>query len=117
MKFTVREGFVIHDTRIIDINGKKQEQTNSYYEGQTVDFDEATALSHIHKLEPADKSATSFLDKNFPPLAVVQAAAGIGDAGGQIAALAKQVSDLTALVAQMAGAVHAAVAPAAAAQG
>lgn len=111
MKFTVRAGFVIHDIKVIEVNGQRQEQTNSYYEGQTVDFDEATALNHAHKLEPSDKAATAFVEKNFPPIALVQAAAGVGDASGQIAALTKQVSDLTALVGKMAESVQSAVAP------
>jgi hypothetical protein len=102
MKFIVREGFVVHDTKIVEINGQNQEQTNSYYEGQAVDFNEASALDHAHKLVPSDKSAQAFFDKNFPPIAEVQAqAGGVGDASGQIAALAKQVSDLTALISVM----------------
>lgn len=111
MKFTVRDGFVIHDTKLVEIQGKLTEQTNSYYEGQTVDFDEATALNHAHKLESADKASATFLDKNFPVIAKVQADAGTGDTNGQIAALTKQLSYLTALVGQMAEAVHGAVAP------
>ena len=69
MKFQVREGFVIHDTRIVDIGGKPNEQTNSYYEGQPVDFDEATALAHLHKLEPVDKAAQAFAAARFAPVA------------------------------------------------
>lgn len=112
MKFTVRTGFVIHDTKMVEIQGKLQEQTNSYYEGQTVDFDEATALAHAHKLESTNKETAAFFDKNFPAIAVVQATAGVGDTSGQISALTKQLSDLTELVGQMAAAVHGAVAPA-----
>jgi hypothetical protein len=69
MKFTVREGLVIHDTRIVDVGGKKTEQTNSYYEGDDVDFDDVTALKHLHKLEPADKAATAFCAVRFAPVA------------------------------------------------
>ena len=77
MKFTVREGFVIHDTRIVDQGGKKVEQTNSYYEGDDVDFDEATALKHTHKLEPGDKAATKFLSDRFAPAAAPMVPGGI----------------------------------------
>lgn len=113
MKFTVRDGFVIHDTKLVEIQGKQQEQTNSYYEGQTVDFDEATAMQHAHKLEPEEKSAKDFLAKKYPPIAEAQAAAGVtGDAGAQIGALTKQIADLTNLVGQMATAIQGAVAPA-----
>jgi hypothetical protein len=114
MKFIVREGFVIHDTKRVEVQGQLQDQTNSYYEGQTVDFDEKTATDHAHKLEPADKASTAFFDKNYPVLAVAQVSSGGGDASAQIQALAKQVSDLTTLVATMAGAVHQAVNPGAA---
>lgn len=113
MKFTVRNGFVIHDTKMVEIQGKMTEQTNSYYEGQTVDFDEATALNHAHKLEPTNKESGAFFDKNFPPIAQAQAAAGVGDSSAQIQSLTKQISDLTALVGKMAEAVHGAVAPSA----
>lgn len=68
MKFRVREGFVIHDTRIVEVAGKPAEQTNSYYEGQPVDFDEDTALKHMHKLEPEDKAAEKFLTSRHAPV-------------------------------------------------
>jgi hypothetical protein len=90
-----------------------QQQTNSYYEDQTVDFDEDTARDHAHKLEAADKAAASFMDKTFPVLAVTQSAAGVGDSSAQIQSLTRQLSDLTALVGKMAEAVHGAVAPSA----
>lgn len=65
MKFTVREGFVVHQTKLVEviINGEttRQPQTNSYYGGQTVDFDESDALDHLHKLEAADKAAAAFV--------------------------------------------------------
>lgn len=71
MKFTVRAGFVIHDTRIVTINNQPREQTNSYYEGDQVDFDEETALKHLHKLEPneKDKGAQAFAAARFAPVA------------------------------------------------
>ncbi len=66
MKFTVREGFVVHDRKVVDIGGKSQVQESSYYEGQDVDFDDTTALQHLHKLEPADKKADAFLAARHP---------------------------------------------------
>ncbi len=69
MKFTVRNGFVIHDIRMVEQGGKKVEQTNSYYEGDDVDFDEATAAKHLHKLEPIDKAATTYCANRFAPVA------------------------------------------------
>lgn len=110
MKFTVREGFVVHDTKVVKINNKVQEQTNSYYEGDEVDFDAATALAHAHKLTPADKASSQFIDKSFPALAEVQASTGVGgDAGAQITALARQVSELTGLIGQLTSTMQSAV--------
>lgn len=80
MKFTVREGFVIHDTRIVDQGGKKVEQTNSYYENDDVDFDDTTALKHLHKLEPGDKAATKFCSDRFAPAAAPMVPGGIDPA-------------------------------------
>ena len=74
MKFTVRQGLVIHDNRMVDVGGKKTEQTNSYYEGDAVDFDDVTALKHLHKLEPADKAATAFCAERFANVAAPAAA-------------------------------------------
>lgn len=93
MKFTVREGFVVHDKKIIEIGGQNQVQESSYFEGQQVDFDKDTAEQHLHKLEPIDKEARLFVDSKHPLPAVVPTA-------GQIdyAALA------TAMVAAMAAA-------------
>lgn len=65
MKFIVREGFVIHVTQIVDIGGKPTEQTNSYYEGQEVNFDAEVAQAHLHKLEPADKQAQAFVAQRY----------------------------------------------------
>lgn len=69
MKFQVRDGFVIHDLRVVDINGRPTEQTNSYYGDQIVDFDEATATDHLHKLEPQDKASREFMAARFVPVA------------------------------------------------
>lgn len=109
MKFIVRDGFVIHDTRLIDINGKRSEQTNSYYEGNTVEFDEATARNHLHKLEPIDKSAREFLASCAAPVAPPVALGGIDPA--MLAALVAQA--VTAAMAAMQTAQASAQAPAA----
>lgn len=75
MKFKVRMGFVVHDRKVVEIGGQPQVQESSYFEGQEVDFDEDTALSHMHKLEPADKKADAFLASRHPaPVAPVAAA-------------------------------------------
>ena len=75
MKFQVRADFVIHDTRLVKIGDRQTEQTNSYFEDDQVDFDEETALRHLHKLEPQDKAAEKFLSARFAPVA------GLDDAG------------------------------------
>lgn len=66
MKFTVREGFVVHHTTVVEVvqNGKPtlQEQSSSYWEGQTVDLEADEARLHAHKLAPADKAATAWMD-------------------------------------------------------
>jgi len=97
MKFIVREGFVIHDTRLVKQGDRQVEQTNSYYEGDQVDFDEATATAHLHKLEPADKEATKFVAARFvqvdtpPPMGGInqeQFAAAVASAVAQALAAA-----------------------------
>ena len=105
MKFKVREGFVVHDTKIVKVKQGSQEvkqpQTNTYYEGQEVDFDAATATEHLHKLEAADKKAEEFV----AGLTVPDSTATQGlDHSAAISALTEQISNLTALVATMAGA-------------
>lgn len=74
MKFQVREGFVIHDTRLVDVNGRRVEQTNSYYEGDTVDFDADTAQQHLHKLEPQDKEAKAYAAAKTVPVSAAPVA-------------------------------------------
>lgn len=105
MKFQVREGFVVHDTKIVKVKQGSQEvkqpQTNTYYEGNEVDFDAATALEHLHKLEAKDKKAEDFVASLTTP----EAAAGQNiDHGAAIGALTEQIGNLAALVAQLAGA-------------
>lgn len=72
MKFKVREGFVVHTRKVLDIdlgNGdiRKEVQENTVYPGQTVDFDAAEAEDHLHKLEAADKEAQKYLDSRAVP--------------------------------------------------
>jgi len=107
MKFQVRAGFVIHDTRVVKVNEKPVEQTNSYYEGDSVDFDEATALNHLHKLEPVDKPAVAFASARFAPVSAPPVA-GIDPA--QMATLIAQA--VAAAMAAQATAAAAAAAPA-----
>jgi hypothetical protein len=102
MKFVVREGMVVHDTRLVEIGGKRQEQTNSYYEGDQVDFDEATASKHLHKLEPVDKAAQSFATSRVAQVSPPLQPAGAGITPEQLQAL------LAAAYAQGAAAVQAA---------
>lgn len=63
MKFSVRAGFVVHDTKVVTLpTGGSQERTNSYYEGDTFEADKELALQHAHKIEGDDKEAKAFLD-------------------------------------------------------
>lgn len=68
MKFIVREGFVIHLIKVVEIQGKPTQQSSSYYEGETVDFEAADAAANLHKLEPADKEAKAFCQARFAPV-------------------------------------------------
>ncbi|MEI8327175.1 MAG: hypothetical protein WCH44_17800 [Betaproteobacteria bacterium] len=77
MKFSIRAGFVVHDTRLVKQGDKQVEQTSSYYEGEAVDFDEATAANHLHKLEPTDRAATAFCNARFAPVAAQPGPAGV----------------------------------------
>jgi hypothetical protein len=85
MKFTVRKGFVINLIEIKEIGDEKQEVRNTYAGGEGVDFDEATATAHLHKLEPADKAATAFVEKRTVP--APSATSGV-DTGAIAAAVA-----------------------------
>lgn len=62
MKFKVRIGFVVHHTTTKKVAGELQETTSTYSEGEEVNFTEAEAKLHAHKLEAADASAKKFLD-------------------------------------------------------
>ena len=108
MKFVVREGFVIHDTRLVKQGEKTVEQTNSYFEGDDVDFDEATAQRHLHKLEPNDKAATAFVNARHAPVSAAPVASGISTellaelvAQGVAAALASFAANTTSLTAEV----------------
>ena len=108
MKFKVREGMVCHVVSIVEVNQNgqpvKQEQVQSYWEGQTCDLTEEQARAHAHKLEPLDKPATALLDGM-----VLKSDPAAAPAGVDIAALAAAVA---AAIAQQA---TAKAAPAAAA--
>jgi ribosomal protein S9 len=82
MKFKVRNDFVVHHTRlvVVMVNGEeqKQPQTNSYYGGQTVEFETAEeALDHIHKLEPLDKEAQKLCADQVAPVTTPVEGGGI----------------------------------------
>ena len=120
MKFIVRSGFVVHDTKIVELDGQKAIQTKGYFGGESVDFDENTALQHAHRLEADDDEAKAFFAEKFPPIpTAAEATAPAGDNSGlsaAIAALAKQVgaiaesqSNLTNLVGQVTEVVQTAV--------
>lgn len=112
MLFQVRAGYVVHDTKFIEVNNRIVEQTKTYWEGDVADFDAETAFAHAHKLEPKDKEATKWLATTFPTLPSAPEAVA-GDSTGAITALNKQISDLTALVAQLASLQAASSVPAA----
>jgi hypothetical protein len=70
MKFTVREGFVVSYIDRIKQGDKTVEREFAYYpEDGTIDLDKDRAAEHAHKLEPADKSAQTFLESLHTPTA------------------------------------------------
>lgn len=119
MKFKVRSGFVVHDTKVVELDGQKSIQTKSYFGGESVDFDKETALQHAHRLEADGKEAKEFFAEYFPEIpaaAQVNQSAGGVDVSGAIQALAAQLTTLAAsqaavteLVGQVAEVVQAAV--------
>lgn len=80
MKFTVRPGYVIHHTVLVKTGNGTAEQTQSFYEGDQVEFDAAAAAKHLHKLEPVGKEAAAFLADRFAPVSPAAGAAGIDPA-------------------------------------
>lgn len=118
MKFIVRNGFVVHDSKLVKIKQGdkevKQIQTNSHYEGQTVDFDPATALDHLHKLEPADKEAIKFAETRHAPVVAVSPTGEVGITDPAIAALTAQVAAIAELMGRLTQSVQIAVTPPAA---
>lgn len=77
MKFIVRDGFVVHHTKFAKIKQGNQTinqpQTDSYYAGEEVDFDEATASEHAHKLQAVCKQAHAYADGLVLPTAATNA--------------------------------------------
>ncbi|RCS59722.1 hypothetical protein [Parvibium lacunae] len=64
MKFTVRDGFVVHAQSIRDLSdGTKQLVERSFYPGDEIDFTAEEAEPHKHKLVPLDKEATKYLNQ------------------------------------------------------
>lgn len=118
MKFKVRSGFVVHDTKVVELDGQKAIQTKSYFGGESVDFDKETALQHAHRLEAEGKEAKEFFAEYFPEIpavAQVSQAGGVDVSGAvqslaaQLSALAQAQASVTALVGQVAEIVQTAV--------
>lgn len=67
MKFKVRQGFVCPVTVVTKGEDGQPDVsvTNTFPGGTSVDFDEATAVLHLHKLEPKDKAAEAFCEERF----------------------------------------------------
>ena len=62
MKFKIREGFVVHLEKILDVGGARTTVTQPIFAGETADFTPEQAADHLHKLEPLDKDASKFAD-------------------------------------------------------
>lgn len=82
MKFKVREGFVVHHSKVVEIDlgndeVKKEVQTQTYYQRQGVEFTAAEAEEHLHKLEPADKAAQDYMAARAVPASEPVAAGGV----------------------------------------
>jgi len=82
MKFKVRDGFVAHVKRVVEIDTggdepKKEVQINTYYQGQTVDLEPQEAEEHLHKLEAADKDSAKYLEGRFAKVSEPVAASGM----------------------------------------
>lgn len=68
MKFKIREGFVCKIITAVAIGeGKFEQQETTAFGGQVVDFDQAVALQHFHKLEPQDESSRAWLEARMVP--------------------------------------------------
>lgn len=73
MKFRVRKGFVVHFSRVVelptDFNGepRREIQTQTFWEGQSIGLTPAEAEEHLHKLEAGDKDAQAYLDSQTVP--------------------------------------------------
>jgi len=99
MKFKVRKGFVVHFARVVELPGgpdgepRREIQTQTFWEGQTVVMEPQEAKEHLHKLEAVDKEASVYLDSRAVPIAapaqtVNQAALGAAVAEAVTKALA-----------------------------
>lgn len=97
MKFKVREGFVVRLTNKVDLgDGKTEVQETTAYAGQAINVDAETANLHAHKLEPADKDATAFLEAKVLP---VSAASSIGVTPEMLALAKAMAAEMVALMA------------------
>lgn len=78
MKFTVREGFVVVYTDRIKQGDKTVEREYSFYpEDGAIDLDKDHAADHAHKLEPADKESSKFLECLHSVIAAPVVAGGL----------------------------------------
>ncbi|MEO8804645.1 MAG: hypothetical protein ABI433_01070 [Burkholderiaceae bacterium] len=62
MAFKVREGFVSTVFTVVEIDGRDERRQADAYAGETVKYDAEQAGLNLHKLEPADKAATEFMN-------------------------------------------------------
>ncbi len=91
MKFKIRDGFIVHHSKLVDIdlgngNIKQEIQTATYYQGQTVDFTVVDAEQHLHKLEPLDDAARQYVSgRHVPTPPAVSGTADLAALSGLIA--------------------------------
>lgn len=62
MTFKVREGFVSTVYTFTEIGGREERRQLDTYGGETVRYDADQAVLNLHKLEPADKASTEFMN-------------------------------------------------------
>ena len=93
MRFKVREGFVVHHRRLVEVPGLVEGETtveiqeSSFYAKQIVEFDADEAREHVHKLEPFDKEAKAWLESLAVSFDAPAAAVPAGASLEQLAAL------------------------------
>lgn len=118
MAFKVRDGFVSTVFNKAEINGREEVRQMDSYGGELVKYDTDQAILNLHKLEPADKAATEFVngrhaiaEQPLSPASVAeQVATAVADALAAFKAglIAAGMLDSSAAPAAPAGAVKAA---------